>query len=97
VVHLLPAWDHWMLGWKGRALTVPDIHEKNTRQGSGHQTAFADGFAFATWALERRTGSLTVVVKPFEKVPSGARPGLEREAAEIGRFYGVEADLRIER
>jgi hypothetical protein len=96
VVRLLGQWDHWLLSWVDKSLVLPD-HQGDVRLVSGRRTAYADGRAFATWRTEKKTASMTIVVDPFDPVPRGARAGLEAEAADIGRFYGVEAQLRIER
>jgi hypothetical protein len=95
-VRLLGQWDHWLLSWADKGLVLPD-HQRDVRLVSGRRTAYADGRAFATWRTEKKAASTTVVVEPFDGVPRGARAGLEAEAADLGRFYGVEAELRIER
>ena len=95
VVRLLGQWDHWLLSWADKSLVVPD-HQKEVRLVSGRRTAYADGRAFATWSLDRGSGtSATVVVEPFDPVPRRARAGLEAEAADLGRFFGLDAKLRI--
>lgn len=97
-VRLIGPWDHYVLGWsKGRATTVPPGFEREVHPGAGYlrATALADGLAVGTWKLERRRGSATVAVKPFGKLPRGARPGLEAEAADVGRWLGVDAELRV--
>jgi hypothetical protein len=95
VVRLLGSWDHWLLSWADRSLVLPES-EKDVFLVSGRPSAYADGLAFATWKMERKPGSLSVVLKPFDGVPRGARPGLEAEVADMGRFFGVEAALRVE-
>lgn len=96
VVRLLGTWDHWLLSWADRGPMLPRS-QHDVFLVSGRQSAYADGLAFGTWTMERKPGSVQVVVKPFDRVPRGARPGLEAEAADIGRFFGVEAALRVER
>jgi hypothetical protein len=96
VVRMLGSWDHWLLSWADRDLVLPQS-ERDVFLVSGRPSAYADGLAFATWTMERTPGSLTVVVKPFKAVPRGARPGLEAEVADLGRFFGVDAALRVER
>ena len=96
VVRLLGSWDHWLLSWADRSLTMP-ASQKDVVLASGRLTAYADGLAFATWRMKRTPRSLDVVVEPFDRVPRGVRPGLEAEVADLGRYFGVEAALRIER
>ena len=96
VVRLLGSWDHWLLSWADRTLCLPKS-QKDVFLVSGRPSAYADGLAFATWKMRRAPGSLEVVVEPFDRVPRGARPGLEAEADDIGRFLGTDAVLVIER
>jgi hypothetical protein len=96
VVRLLGSWDHWLLSWADRSLTMPGS-QKEVVLASGRLTAYADGLAFGTWQMKRAPGALDVVVEPFDRVPRGVKPGLEAEVADLGRYFGVEAGLRIER
>lgn len=96
VVRLLGSWDHWLLSWVDRTLTMPGS-QKDVVLASGRLTAYADGLAFATWRMKRAPGSLDIVVEPFDRVPRGVRPGLEAEVADIGRFFESDATLSIER
>jgi hypothetical protein len=96
VVRLLGQWDHLLLSWVDKGLVLPE-HQHDVRLVSGRRTAYCDGRAFATWSIDRKRGGADVVVTPFESVPRGARAGLEDEAADLGRFYGLEATLRLAR
>lgn len=98
VIRLLPAYDHYLLGWnRGRELTVPPAHQSAVYPGAGYikATAFLDGLAFATWKLTGKRESLLVEVEPFDRLPRGAEQGLEREVADIGRYFEADAELRI--
>lgn len=98
IVRLLPAYDHYLLGWnRGRALTVPPAHQSAVYPGAGYikATAFLDGLAFATWKLKRKGEAMTVELSPFAPVPQQARDGLEGEVADIGRYFEADAELRI--
>jgi hypothetical protein len=94
VVRLLGSWDHWLLSWADRTLTVPES-QTDIWLVAGRLTAFADGFAFGTWRMERKPGRITVLVEPFDDLPRAVKPGLEREATDLGRFFEAEAELRI--
>jgi hypothetical protein len=96
VVRLLGSWDHWLLSWADRTLTVPES-QADIWLASGRPSAYADGFAFGTWKLERRPTRITVVVEPFDRLPRNVRPGLERETADLGRYFESEARLLIKR
>jgi hypothetical protein len=97
VVRLLSAWDHWLLGWRDRALTVPEEVAKGARDPFDFLTraATVDGVLFGLWRLERDGAKLTVVVEPFDRISRAVRAGLEQEATDIGRFYEADATLRV--
>jgi hypothetical protein len=97
VVRLLGMWDNYMLGHRGRELAVAEGHGKHLPLLSGFRCAIRDGLVFAAWKLERSKGAITVAVRPFTRLPAGAREGLEREAEDLGRFLETEAKLRIDR
>lgn len=96
VVTLLGAWDHWLLSWADRTLTIP-AGQTDIWLVAGRASAFADGHAFGTWRTERGPRSLTVIVEPFDRLPRSVRSGLEREVADLGRFFETDAELRIAR
>ena len=96
VVRLLGQWDHMLLSWVDKDLVLPE-HQRAVRLVSGRRTAYCDGRAFATWRIDRKPDRADVVVTPFRTVPRGARAGLEAEAADLGRFYGTDSALQIER
>ena len=96
-IKLLGTWDNYMLGHKGRSLAVGERHGERLPLMSGFRCAIADGVVFAGWRLEREKGSVTVAVEPFGRLPRGAREGLEREAADIGRFLETDVKLRVSR
>ncbi|MGH2922828.1 MAG: winged helix DNA-binding domain-containing protein, partial [Solirubrobacterales bacterium] len=95
-VRLLGEWDHYLLSWadKGVALGAERAADPFA---AGRRLAFADGLAFATWALRREKGRIEVEVEPFGPVPRGARSGLEAEVADLGRFFDADPSLRVVR
>ena len=98
VVRLLPSYDHYLLGWnRGREHSVPSAHQSAVYPGAGYikATAVFDGLAFATWKLQRKGDAVTVELSPFTSVPRQARDGLESEVADIGRYLGADAVLRV--
>jgi hypothetical protein len=94
-IRLLGTWDNYMLGHKGRVLSVRPGHGERLPLMAGYRCAVADGVVFAAWRLERAKPAYTVAVEPFGRLPRGAREGLERETADIGRFLGAEATLNL--
>ena len=56
-----------------------------------------DGRAAGVWARKRTGRGIAVTVNPFEDLPPEILPALEEEAADVGRFLGDDAELRIVR
>jgi Winged helix DNA-binding domain len=99
VVRLLARFDDYLLGWRGRDLILDPRFARRIQAGGGwiHPAVVVDGRVAGTWRSRRAGGRLELMVEPFGRLPAGAGPGLEAEAADLGRFLGVEAVLRLER
>ncbi len=99
VVRLLPAFDTYLLGYKGRDLGVPIEHARRVHPGGGiiRPTLMVDGRAAGVWSRKRTRQGIAVTVNPFEDLPPDVMPGLEEEAVDVGRFLGADAELLIER
>jgi Winged helix DNA-binding domain len=98
LVHLLPGFDVYMLGYRDRALAVPEKHGRAVWTGGGFikPTLTVDGRAVATWASDRSRRGLKITVTPFGRLGDKPRAGLEAEAADLGRFLGTTASVAVE-
>ncbi|HEX5505233.1 MAG TPA: winged helix DNA-binding domain-containing protein [Thermomicrobiales bacterium] len=98
VVCLAPGYDPYLLGYRGRELVVAPEFARRVHPGGGllHPTLLVDGRALGTWRSARRRDRLAVTVEPFAALPPEAQPGLAAEAADVARFLGATADLRVE-
>jgi DNA glycosylase AlkZ-like len=99
VVRLLGRFDDYLLGWRDRDLVLERRHARRIQAGGGwiHPAVVVDGRVAGTWRARRAAGRLEVTVQPFGRLPAGTRPGLEAEAADLGRFLRVEVDLGVDR
>jgi hypothetical protein len=97
-VRLLPLFDAYLLGYRRRDLALAPQFARRVQAGGGwiHPTVMVDGRIVGTWRQRRKGSALTVAVQPFERLDSTLMPYLEAEAADVGRFLGVEAALAIE-
>ena len=96
-VRLLYRFDEYLLGWRGRDLVLSPRFARRIQAGGGwiHPAVVVDGRVVGTWRLAPKTGDrLTVTVEPFEPL-DGALPGLEAEAADLGRFLGATTTVMI--
>ena len=99
VVRLLPAFDTYLLGYKGRDLGVPIEYARRVHPGGGiiRPVLMIDGRAAGVWSRKRTRRGIAVTVTPFEDLPPEVMPGLEEDAVDVGRFLGADAELLIER
>ena len=99
LVRLLPAFDEYLLGWRGRDLTVAPEHRSKVNRGGGwlHPVLLVDGCAVATWRTERVSGGLRLQITAFDgaELEPAVRDGVVREARDLSSFLGrpVEAVL----
>ncbi|HEY8492236.1 MAG TPA: winged helix DNA-binding domain-containing protein [Dehalococcoidia bacterium] len=93
---LLPAFDAYLLGYRDRDFALPAAHAARILPGGGmiHPAALADGRAVGTWRHRRGADGLEVTLEPFEALPAAARAALAAEAADVGRFLGLPAEVR---
>jgi hypothetical protein len=98
VLHLLPRFDNYLLGYQSRDFMVPDRYAKQVHPGGGmlKATVILDGLAVGNWKVERKKSRATAVIQPFEPLPAEALPLLETEAQDLGRFLEEDMGLRIE-
>jgi Winged helix DNA-binding domain len=98
VVRLLPRFDDYLLGWRGRDLILDPRFARRIQAGGGwiHAAVVADGRVVGTWKTRRTGNRLDLTVEPFERLQAGIRPAVEAEVADLGRFLGVETRLGFE-
>jgi hypothetical protein len=92
LVRLAPAFDTYLLGYRGRDLAVPAEHARRVMPGGGivRATVLANGIAVATWRLRRRGTRHTLEIEPFGDVPD---TGVEVDA--IARYLGTGVDVSL--
>ena len=92
VLRLLGSFDAYLLGYRGRDLALDPRHAKRIQAGGGliHPAVLVDGQVIGAWRLRRTPCRGVLEVAPFEPLGTALEPQLEAEAADIGRFLGVE-------
>jgi hypothetical protein len=100
VVRLLGSFDPYLLGYRGRELALDARYARRIQAGGGiiHPAVLVDGRVVGTWRLDRtgRTNTAaTIRVEPFDRLSRGVVDALEAEAADVGRFLGLPATMRI--
>jgi Winged helix DNA-binding domain len=97
-VRLVPHFDEYLLGYRSRDMALPPRFARRIQAGGGWVRAavLVDGRVTATWRQQRHGDQIVVTVEPFDVIDPAALPGLEAEAADLGRFQDTPATLRIE-
>ena len=90
LVRLVPAFDTYLLGYRGRELAVAPEHSNAVWPGGGivRAAVLANGAACGTWSLRRNGARHTLEVTPFAEAPD-----VDGEAADIARFLGTPVDV----
>ncbi|MDQ6921204.1 MAG: winged helix DNA-binding domain-containing protein [Candidatus Dormibacteraeota bacterium] len=95
LVRLLPAFDEYLLGWRGRDLTVGAEHRTRINRGGGwlHPVVLVDGRAAGTWRTERVPGALRLRVEAFTELDAAVRDRVLVEARELSTFLGHAVEV----
>jgi hypothetical protein len=97
IVRLLPAYDPYLLGYRGRDHVVSPQYARRIHPGGGflRPTVIVDGWAVGTWKLALEAGAIEITVEPFEALDRRNSEALEAEVGALGRFYGGAVSLSI--
>lgn len=93
VVRLLGAYDTYLMGYENRRHAVSESDEKQVLPGGGvlRPTICVDGRFVGTWTSKKAGKRLTATLEPFGRLKGAWRDAIEREAADIARFEGLES------
>jgi winged helix DNA-binding protein len=87
----LPDYDNVLLGHADRTRIIGDEHRK--AGAIGKPTVLVDGFARATWNIDRTGGAATLTIEPFdEPLPSGGRLAVTEEGARLLAFLAGDSE-----
>ena len=98
---LLGHFDPYLLGYRDRALVLDPRYARRIQAGGGfvQPVVVIGGRAAGTWRLTRPAGKARpgaparLTIEPFTALPPASADGLAAEAADIGRFLGVDVTL----
>jgi len=92
-VRFIPEYDNLVLSHADRTRLVADEHRSSiyTANLIIPPTFLVDGFVAGTWRVERSRKTATLLVEPFDTLPSKAREGLALEGSRLVRFIEDDA------
>lgn len=96
LLRLLPMFDTYLLGYASRHLMMDDASRPLIlKNGIIAATIILDGRAAGMWEMQASKSRLLVSLNFFEKPDGSLLPQAEREAAGLGEFLGLEAEVRL--
>jgi hypothetical protein len=94
---LLGHFDPYLLGYRTRQFALDPAFAKRVQAGGGfiQPTVVVDGQVVGIWRQRRARERLTIDIEPFRALDPAVLPHLEQEAADVGRFLGIDAGLQL--
>jgi hypothetical protein len=94
-VELIAMFDEYLLSYASRDLLLaPRFAHRIQRGGFVKPAVLLDGRVVGAWKQKRTRSKVTVEVDPFEKI-TVIEPQIESAVRGIGRFLGLECELRL--
>ena len=97
-VRLLPMFDTYLLGYRSRDLALAPAYADRLIPGGGgiiRATLLVDGRVRGTWKTQKARSGLEVLLDPFTPLSNAVLAAVDAEVADIGRFLGTAATLRV--
>ncbi len=95
-VHLLPAFDEFLLGYRDRSAVLDAAHaDKVVPGGNGvfKPLLVVEGRVVGTWKPTVRRGTVQVALHPFAPLDPAHRAATHKAAARYGAFLGLPATV----
>ncbi|CAN5882058.1 winged helix DNA-binding domain-containing protein [soil metagenome] len=95
VVHLLPSYDTYLIGYRGRELVIAPRYAKRLHPGGGflRPALLVNGRVLGTWRSKPQPNGLQIMVEPFCRLAGEVRSGIETQVEHLGRFLDTNAEL----
>ncbi len=97
-VRLLPYFDSYLMGHRGRDHLVDAAHYKRIYRPAGwvYPAVLRDGRVAGEWSYERANAHLRVAIRPYAALDEETKDRVRREADDVARFLGLsEARVRF--
>jgi hypothetical protein len=90
-VHLLPAFDEYLVGYRDRSAVLDLAHVRKVNAGGGmlSPAVVVDGRIVGTWRRAIGSGAVRVAVSPFRRLSGPEREGVGAAAGRYSRFCGA--------
>ncbi len=87
-VRLLPYFDSYLMGHRGRDHLIDTAHHKRIYRPAGwvYPAVLVDGRIAGDWSYERRGKRLRVTVRPYAPLDEPEKDGVRTESEDVARF-----------
>ncbi len=94
-VRMLPSFDCYMLGHKDKSHIVDQAYYKRVYRKAGwlSPVVLVNGRAEGIWSWRKKGNRLHITVQLFDRIAKDARKQVEKEAADLARFYETTYEL----
>jgi hypothetical protein len=93
----VPMFDNYLIGYRDRtAMLDPARYGQVYVGGIIKPAVLCDGRVVGIWRLQRSGRSTTIRVTPFERFTRRHHGELERERADVERFFGRAVGIAVE-
>lgn len=97
IVRLLPSYDTYLLGYRGRDLAVAPQHARRVHPGGGllRPVVLVNECAAGAWRNRRVRNGSEMTVEPFKAFSPEVRAGLDAEIQDLARFLGTTVSAQV--
>jgi len=94
-VHLLPAYDEFLIGYADREAILGRVNEKNAISSNGlfRPIIVENGRVIGVWSRRAARGGAEIEAALFGSPGTALRAGIEASLARLEAFWGVKASL----
>lgn len=96
-VHLLPAFDEFLISYRDRSSSLSLIHNKKTITTNGifSPIVVVNGQVSGLWKRTVQKNKLVITINTFLDINKTVRKQVEKRASEYGKFLGKETEIRF--
>lgn len=96
-MHLLPVLDEYTVAYRDRSAVLAPERTKLVNNGGGilKPIMVLNGQVVGSWRHTFTADTVNIACAPFKRLPSSARPALERAAARVAHFFDLKLQLEI--
>ncbi|RZJ65813.1 MAG: winged helix DNA-binding domain-containing protein [Flavobacterium sp.] len=96
-LHLLPAFDEFLIAYKDRSPSVDPLHQKHTFTMNGifKPILVVDGQVCGIWKRSVKKETVFIEVDMIIKIPKSRHKEVEKQAERFGDFLGLKTEVKI--